>query len=85
MRELRYAALLHDFGKVAVRENVLTKAMKLYDEELATLQTRFMLARASHRADRLQAWLQEALRDPAGMRQRLATPGGRIAAGAGGF
>ena len=71
MRELRYAALLHDFGKVAVRENVLTKAMKLYNEELTTLQTRFMLARASHRAGRLQAWLQEALRDPSGMRQRL--------------
>lgn len=71
MRELRYAALLHDFGKVAVRENVLTKAHKLYEEELATLRTRFMLARASHRAGRLQVWLQEALRDPEEMRQRL--------------
>src|SRR5262245_56359240 len=47
LRELRYAALLHAFGKVEVRENVLTKAMKLYDEELATLRTRFTLARAS--------------------------------------
>lgn len=71
MRELRYAALLHDFGKVAVRENVFTKALKLYDEDLVTIQTRFLLARASHRAARLHAWLQEALRDPDGMRQRL--------------
>jgi len=71
LRELRYAALLHDFGKVAVRENVLTKARKLFDEELVTLQGRFMLARASHRAGRLQVWLQEALHDPEGMRQRL--------------
>jgi HD-GYP domain-containing protein (c-di-GMP phosphodiesterase class II) len=71
LRELRYAALLHDFGKVAVRENVLTKALKLFDEELVTLQGRFMLARASHRARRLQGWLQEALHDPEGMRQRL--------------
>jgi len=71
LRELRYAALLHDFGKVAVRENVLTKALKLFDEELLTLQGRFMLARASHRARRLQDWLQEALHDPEGMRQRL--------------
>ena len=44
LRELRYAALLHDFGKVAVRENVLTKALKLFDEELVTLRGRFMLA-----------------------------------------
>lgn len=71
LRELRYAALLHDFGKVAVRENVLTKAMKLYNEELATVQTRFRLARALHHASRLRAWLQEALGDPIGMRQRL--------------
>lgn len=71
MRELRYAALLHDFGKVAVRENVLTKALKLFDEELLTLRGRFMLARASHRAGRLQVWLQEALRNPEEIRQRL--------------
>jgi HD-GYP domain-containing protein (c-di-GMP phosphodiesterase class II) len=71
VRELRYAALLHDFGKVAVRENVLTKALKLFDEELATLQGRFRLARASHHARRLQDWLQEALHDPEGMRQRI--------------
>jgi HD-GYP domain-containing protein (c-di-GMP phosphodiesterase class II) len=71
MRELRYAALLHDFGKVAVRENVLTKALKLYEEELVSLRARFLLARASHRADRLQTWLQAALRDPEGLRQRL--------------
>jgi HD-GYP domain-containing protein (c-di-GMP phosphodiesterase class II) len=29
LRELRYAAVLHDFGKVAVREEVLVKAHKL--------------------------------------------------------
>ena len=29
MRELRFAALLHDFGKVTVHEDVLTKAKKL--------------------------------------------------------
>ena len=41
IRELRYAALLHDFGKVGVRENVLLKAEKLFPEELAVLSQRF--------------------------------------------
>src|SRR5437667_2560125 len=30
MKEIRYASLLHDFGKVGVREEVLVKAKKLY-------------------------------------------------------
>lgn len=40
-RELRYAALLHDFGKVGVRENVLIKANKLEPLELENLRGRF--------------------------------------------
>ncbi len=40
-QELRYAALLHDFGKVGVRENVLVKANKLEPQELEALQSRF--------------------------------------------
>jgi HD-GYP domain-containing protein (c-di-GMP phosphodiesterase class II) len=45
LRELRYAALLHDFGKVGVRENVLLKGEKLYPSELENLRTRFALIR----------------------------------------
>ncbi|MBI4819219.1 MAG: GAF domain-containing protein [Deltaproteobacteria bacterium] len=41
VRELRYAALLHDFGKVGVREHVLVKADKLYPHELSMLEQRF--------------------------------------------
>jgi 3',5'-cyclic-nucleotide phosphodiesterase len=41
MRELRYAALLHDFGKVGVREQVLVKAKKLYAYELEIIRQRF--------------------------------------------
>src|SRR5713226_2686066 len=40
-QELRYAALLHDFGKVGVRENVLIKANKLEPWELENLRGRF--------------------------------------------
>ena len=40
-QELRYAALLHDFGKVGVRENVLVKANKLEPQEFDLLLSRF--------------------------------------------
>lgn len=46
LRELHYAALLHDFGKVGVREHVLVKARKLYPPQLELLQQRFRYARA---------------------------------------
>ncbi|MBU8895378.1 phosphodiesterase [Corallococcus sp. H22C18031201] len=45
LQELRYASLLHDFGKVGVREPVLVKAEKLYPHELEGLRSRFQLAR----------------------------------------
>jgi HD-GYP domain-containing protein (c-di-GMP phosphodiesterase class II) len=45
MKEIRYAALLHDFGKVAVREEVLVKAKKLYPAQLDILRYRFDYAR----------------------------------------
>jgi len=41
IREIKYASLLHDFGKIGVRENVLVKAKKLYPHELEILQYRF--------------------------------------------
>ncbi len=43
LRELRYAALLHDFGKVGVREHVLVKSKKLYPAELERIRHRFEL------------------------------------------
>jgi HD-GYP domain-containing protein (c-di-GMP phosphodiesterase class II) len=41
MKELRYATLLHDFGKVGVREEVLVKAKKLYPLQYSRLLDRF--------------------------------------------
>ncbi len=41
MKELRYAALLHDFGKVGVREEVLVKAKKLYPLQFSRVLDRF--------------------------------------------
>jgi HD-GYP domain-containing protein (c-di-GMP phosphodiesterase class II) len=47
LREIRYAALLHDFGKVGVREHVLLKAKKLYPAELDRIRGRLDLVRRS--------------------------------------
>jgi HD-GYP domain-containing protein (c-di-GMP phosphodiesterase class II) len=41
MKEIRYAALLHDFGKVGVREDVLIKAKKLYPTQMEVIAHRF--------------------------------------------
>lgn len=51
MQELRYAALLHDFGKVGVREHVLVKAEKLHPQDLALLEARFEAMRQALRAE----------------------------------
>jgi HD-GYP domain-containing protein (c-di-GMP phosphodiesterase class II) len=51
LRELEYASLLHDFGKIGVREKVLVKAKKLYDERLDLLRLRFDYVARSIEAD----------------------------------
>jgi HD-GYP domain-containing protein (c-di-GMP phosphodiesterase class II) len=40
INEIKYAGLLHDFGKVGVREHVLTKAKKLYPDQLELIRQR---------------------------------------------
>ncbi len=51
LRELSYASLLHDFGKIGVREQVLVKAKKLYPHELELIKSRFDLAIRSLETD----------------------------------
>jgi HD-GYP domain-containing protein (c-di-GMP phosphodiesterase class II) len=57
LRELRYAGLLHDFGKVGVREQVLVKQKKLYPSDLAIIKHRFqfLLQRADLEYERERA------------------------------
>jgi HD-GYP domain-containing protein (c-di-GMP phosphodiesterase class II) len=51
LKELEYASLLHDFGKIGVREQVLVKAKKLYPDQLEVIQSRFGLAVRAAEAD----------------------------------
>ncbi len=45
LKQIEYAALLHDFGKVGVREHVLVKAKKLYEHQREHILQRFQLIR----------------------------------------
>ena len=54
LRELEYASLLHDFGKIGVKEKVLVKAKKLYDESLDLIRARFDFVAKSLETDVLR-------------------------------
>ncbi len=47
IKELRYAGLLHDFGKIGVKEDVLLKENKLYPLELEVVKNRFTVIKYS--------------------------------------
>ena len=57
LRQIEYAGVLHDFGKVGVREQVLVKAKKLYDWQLAAVLSRFRYVRRSLEAETLRGKL----------------------------
>ena len=57
IREIRYASLLHDFGKVGVREQVLVKAKKIEGERLESIYQRLHQRALEAMRDRLvDAW-----------------------------
>lgn len=55
MRELRYASLLHDFGKVGVREEVLVKPKKLPPMLMERVQARFAFIRRTLEMEHFRA------------------------------
>ena len=59
LQEIHYASLLHDFGKVGVREKVLIKGKKLYVGEMLLIRQRFAYIKRSLEADHLRAKLEQ--------------------------
>ena len=57
-REIEYASLLHDFGKIGVRENVLVKAKKLYPHELEAVRLRIELSLRELEVERYKRQLE---------------------------
>jgi len=61
IKEIRYASLLHDFGKVGVRDEVLIKPKKLYEIEMRLLQQRIDYVKRTMQVEHLQAKLDQVL------------------------
>ncbi len=55
LQEVEYASLLHDFGKVGVREEVLVKAKKLYHPQRDLILQRFEYIRKAKESEVLAA------------------------------
>ncbi|HSK04225.1 MAG TPA: GAF domain-containing protein, partial [Kofleriaceae bacterium] len=53
--QIQYAALLHDFGKVGVREHVLVKAKKLYEHERELILQRFRVIKRGYQIEGLES------------------------------
>lgn len=56
--EMRYAALLHDFGKIGVRESVLLKETKLSSEQMQMIRDRFDYIRERKTRESVERKLQ---------------------------
>jgi HD-GYP domain-containing protein (c-di-GMP phosphodiesterase class II) len=61
LKEIRYAALLHDFGKVGVREHVLVKEKKLYPAQIDFIRARFEFVQRSRQLQHTEEKLHMAL------------------------
>jgi HD-GYP domain-containing protein (c-di-GMP phosphodiesterase class II) len=80
MREIRYACLLHDFGKVGVREYVLLKGTRLSPPEMEAIRLRLGLLREREAAACAEAKAMAiAELGAAGARQRIAELEGGLA------
>ncbi len=69
LKQLEYAALLHDFGKVGVREHILVKAKKLYEHQRELILQRFELIRRGFEVEGLKRRVEYLA---AGNREQLA-------------
>jgi HD-GYP domain-containing protein (c-di-GMP phosphodiesterase class II) len=71
LTQIQYAGLLHDFGKVGIREHVLVKAKKLYEHERELILQRFQLIKRGYKIEGLESkvrYLMESSRDQVAVR-----------------
>lgn len=64
LQEIRYAALLHDFGKLSVPEAILNKRKKLYPHQLKVIRHRFTVVQRTLEMECAQAKYQYLIEHP---------------------
>jgi HD-GYP domain-containing protein (c-di-GMP phosphodiesterase class II) len=74
IQEIRYAALLHDFGKVGIPEAILGKRKKLYPDQLEIIRHRFALARRTLEMECAQSKFKYLLEHPSHQPHSDASP-----------
>lgn len=61
IEEIRYASLLHDFGKIGVREHILNKEKKLFPHQLEKIEARFTNLQDKLKINILENYIQSLL------------------------
>ncbi|NEO26920.1 MAG: GAF domain-containing protein [Kamptonema sp. SIO4C4] len=69
IQELRYASLLHDFGKISVPETLLNKRKKLYPEQFEVIRQRFAVAQRTLEMECAEQKFQYLVQHPAHFHQ----------------
>lgn len=64
LKEILYAAWLHDVGKIGVREHILMKRHKLSEAEMETVRQRFSYIKSARRLQMMEEMLEHAEKDP---------------------
>lgn len=59
LEEIRYAALLHDFGKIGVREDILKKEKKFFAADLERIEKRFQTMKDNIYIQTLENYLEK--------------------------
>lgn len=70
IQEIRYAALLHDFGKISIPDSIIQKEKKLYPHQLAELRHRFTLMRRTWEVECAEAKFAHLLNSPLQLRHQ---------------
>lgn len=61
-QRMKYAALLHDFGKIGVREHILNKAARIPEDRMETLKAHFQIAAIKAGNDDDAGWIIESFK-----------------------
>lgn len=64
IQEIRIASLLHDFGKICVKESILLKGNKLHDHEIENVKARLQALESVREAAAWKAAFNEVLENP---------------------